>query len=36
YFTAIVFTLLNIAILSVRIPKEEDALREVTDYKEIF
>lgn len=36
YFTAIVFTLLNVAILSVRIPKEEAALREVTDYKEIF
>jgi methyltransferase len=36
YFTAIVFTLLNIIILSVRIPKEEAALREVTDYKEVF
>lgn len=36
YFTAIVFTILNVAILSVRIPKEEAALREVTDYKEIF
>ena len=36
YFTAIVFSLLNFAILSVRIPKEEAALREVTDYKEIF
>ena len=36
YFTAIVFTLLNIVILSVRIPKEEAALREVTDYKEVF
>lgn len=36
YFTAVVFTILNIIILSVRIPKEEAALREVTDYKEIF
>ena len=36
YFTAIVFTLLNLIILSVRIPKEEAALREVTDYKEVF
>jgi methyltransferase len=36
YFTAIVFTLLNVIILSVRIPKEEAALREVTDYKEVF
>lgn len=36
YFTAIVFTILNLIILSVRIPKEEAALREVTDYKEVF
>ena len=36
YFTALVFTLLNFAILSVRIPIEEAALREVTDYKEVF
>jgi methyltransferase len=36
YFTAVIFTILNIIILSVRIPKEEAALREVTDYKEIF
>lgn len=36
YYTAVIFTLLNIIILSVRIPKEEAALREVTDYKEIF
>ncbi|MDX1807139.1 MAG: isoprenylcysteine carboxylmethyltransferase family protein [Paenisporosarcina sp.] len=36
YFTAVVFSILNIIILSVRIPKEEAALREVTDYKEIF
>lgn len=36
YFTALIFTLLNFAILSVRIPIEETALREVTDYKEVF
>lgn len=36
YFTALVFTLLNLYILSVRIPIEEKALREVTDYKEVF
>lgn len=36
YFTAILFTLLNFSILYVRIPMEEAALREVTDYKEVF
>ena len=36
YFTAIVFTLLNLAILSIRIPTEEAALKEATDYKEVF
>jgi methyltransferase len=36
YFTALVFTLLNLYILSVRIPIEEEALREVTDYEEVF
>lgn len=36
YFTALVFTILNFVILSVRIPIEEAALREVTDYKEVF
>lgn len=36
YFTALVFTLLNFYILSVRIPIEEEALREVTDYEEVF
>ena len=36
YFTAVVFTILNIIILSVRIPKEEAALREATDYKEFI
>ena len=36
YFTAIVFTLLNIAMLSVRIPAEEKALREATNYEDKF
>lgn len=36
FFTAIVFTLLNLFILYIRIPIEEAALREVTDYKEVF
>ncbi|MFJ5768241.1 isoprenylcysteine carboxyl methyltransferase family protein [Psychrobacillus sp. NPDC093180] len=36
YFTAICFTLLNLAMLSVRIPLEEKALMEATDYSEEF
>ena len=36
YFTAIVFSILNIWMLSVRIPTEERALKEVTNYKEEF
>ena len=36
YFTAICFTLLNLAMLSVRIPLEEKALMEATDYTEEF
>lgn len=36
YFTAICFTILNIIMLSVRIPIEEKALREVTDYEKTF
>jgi len=36
YITAIVFTLLNLAMMSVRIPLEEKALMEVTNYKEQF
>ncbi len=36
YFTAFCFTLLNITILSVRIPIEEKALRDATDYNHIF
>ncbi|MCM3091239.1 hypothetical protein M3588_09280 [Cytobacillus sp. AMY 15.2] len=36
YITAAVFTLLNIAVLSVRIPAEEKALKELTEYEETF
>lgn len=36
YFTAIVFSLLNIWMLSVRIPAEEKALKEATNYEEKF
>ncbi len=36
YITAIVFTLLNIIILSIRIPAEEKALRELTAYEDAF
>lgn len=36
YFTALIFALLNLIILCVRIPMEEAALREVTNYKEVF
>lgn len=36
YFTAIVFTLLNIWMLSVRIPLEEKALKDATDYRDQF
>lgn len=35
-FTAILFTLLNLCILYIRIPIEEAALREVTDYRKVF
>lgn len=35
YFTAICFTILNLIILSVRIPLEEKALIEATDYKAV-
>ena len=34
YFTAICFTILNAIMLSVRIPTEERALKEVTNYKQ--
>ena len=36
YFTAVTFTILNLLMLSVRIPTEERALREATDYNEVF
>jgi len=36
YFTALCFTILNIIMLSIRIPIEEKALREVTDYEKTF
>ncbi|WP_313894491.1 isoprenylcysteine carboxylmethyltransferase family protein [Psychrobacillus sp.] len=36
YFTALVFTLLNLAMLSVRIPAEEEALIHATNYDEQF
>ena len=36
YFTAILFSLLNLWMLSVRIPAEEKALKEATNYKETF
>ena len=36
YFTAVIFTLLNIAMLRVRIPMEENALREETNYSVKF
>jgi methyltransferase len=36
YVTAVLFTLLNAWILSIRIPMEEKALVEATNYKEVF
>lgn len=36
YITAAIFTLLNMAMLSVRIPMEEKALREATNYDSKF
>lgn len=36
YFTAIVFGFLNVWMLSVRIPAEEKALKEATNYQEKF
>lgn len=36
YFTAFCFTLLNITMLSVRVPIEEKALREMTNYNHVF
>jgi methyltransferase len=36
YFTAILFTLLNALVLSIRIPIEEKALKEATNYEVLF
>lgn len=36
YYTAVLFLLLNLWMLSVRIPAEERALRELTNYNEVF
>ena len=36
YVTAILFTILNIIMLSVRIPMEEKALKEATDYAKVI
>lgn len=36
FFTAILFTLFNIFILSIRIPLEEKALKKATNYQEVF
>lgn len=36
YFTAILFTILNLLMLSVRIPAEEKALNELTEYEGSF
>lgn len=36
YFTAIVFTILNLLMLSVRIPAEEKALKAATNYADVM
>ncbi|XUX06066.1 isoprenylcysteine carboxyl methyltransferase family protein [Sporosarcina sp. UB5] len=36
FITAVVFSLLNVWMMSVRIPAEEEALREATNYNEAF
>jgi methyltransferase len=36
YFTAIIFTIVNIIILSIRIPEEERALQKLTEYDSVF
>lgn len=36
YFTAVIFTILNIIILMIRIPAEENALKELTAYEQTF
>ncbi|MHA6258287.1 isoprenylcysteine carboxyl methyltransferase family protein [Sporosarcina sp. CAU 1771] len=36
YFTAIVYSILNVWMLSIRIPMEEQALKEATNYSKLF
>lgn len=36
FYTALLFTILNALMLSIRIPYEEKALREVTNYRDVF
>jgi methyltransferase len=36
YFTTVIFTILNLWILSIRIPEEEKALREFTSYVQTY
>lgn len=36
YLTALLFTLLNIIMMSIRIPAEETALQKYTNYQEVF
>jgi methyltransferase len=36
YYTAILFTILNVIILVIRIPEEEKALKKLTKYEETF
>ncbi|MDQ0272066.1 isoprenylcysteine carboxyl methyltransferase family protein [Cytobacillus purgationiresistens] len=36
YYTALVFTILNFVILLIRIPAEEEALKQLTEYEEAF
>lgn len=36
FFTAITFTLLNVWMLSIRIPIEEKALKDLTNYSDVF
>jgi methyltransferase len=36
YMTALLFTFLNIIMMSIRIPSEEKALQELTNYQDVF
>ena len=36
YFTAILFTLMNVVMMTIRIPAEESALQTYTNYQEVF